>query len=85
MAIIRDSAVKKVVGDAEAHGFYDDAILVVASDNGGCPQFGAYNYPLRGQKYYLFDDLKLTPARYSKVDGFANIRKHRGPPPVGRQ
>lgn len=25
------------------------------------------------QKYYLFDDLKLTPTRYSKVDGFANI------------
>ena len=25
------------------------------------------------QKYYLFDDLRLTPARYSKVDGFANI------------
>ena len=25
------------------------------------------------QKYYLFDDLQLTPARYSKVDGFANI------------
>jgi len=25
------------------------------------------------QKYYLFDDLKLTPAKYSKVDGFANI------------
>ena len=25
------------------------------------------------QKYYLFDNLKLTPARYSKVDGYANI------------
>ena len=25
------------------------------------------------QKYYLFDDLKLTPSKYSKVDGFANI------------
>ena len=50
MTIILDNAMKKIVGDAKAHGFYDDAILVVASDNGGCPYSGGYNYPLRGAK-----------------------------------
>ena len=55
MTIILDNAMKKIVGDAKAHGFYDDAILVVASDNGGCPYSGGYNYPLRGAKQYLFE------------------------------
>ena len=55
MTIILDNAMKKIVGDAKAHGFYDDAILVVASDNGGCPYSGGYNYPLRGAKQYLWE------------------------------
>ena len=43
--------------DLEPHavGLYDDAILVYSGDNGGCPQFGAYNYPLRGMKNFLFE------------------------------
>ena len=32
-----------------------DAVVVVASDNGGCSLSGAYNHPLRGGKQYLYE------------------------------
>ena len=36
MTIILDNAMKKVVGDMSRLGFYDDSVLIVMSDNGGC-------------------------------------------------
>ena len=34
----------------ETAGWMENSIIVVASDNGGCPYAGGSNYPLRGLK-----------------------------------
>ena len=41
----------------KATGLYDTAVIVVASDNGGqvSAMGGGSNYPLRGEKKYLFE------------------------------
>jgi len=36
-------------------GMYENSVIVVASDNGGCSINGGDNYPLRGQKMTLFE------------------------------
>ena len=53
--IMLDHAIENVTRALRAHGLYDDAILVYSGDNGGCPQFGAFNYPLRGMKNFMFE------------------------------
>ncbi|KAH8057358.1 sulfuric ester hydrolase [Aureococcus anophagefferens] len=55
ITIVLDNAMKKVVGAMKKSGFYDNSILVVASDNGGCSGSGGYNYPYRGGKQYLYE------------------------------
>ena len=55
MTMILDNAMKKVVGTADDRGFYENSVFIVASDNGGCPYSGGYNFPLRGAKQYLFE------------------------------
>lgn len=50
-------------------GMMDNTLLVVASDNGGCPAAGGSNYPLRGFKHTLFEGGVRTPALvYSSSD-----------------
>lgn len=39
----------------EEGGWLDNAIIVVASDNGGCPGSGGINYPYRGEKKSMFE------------------------------
>lgn len=39
----------------EHEGWLDNSIIVVASDNGGCPDGGGVNYPLRGVKQSVFE------------------------------
>ena len=53
--IMLDHAVKNMTQMLEESGLMNNTLLVFSSDNGGCPQFGGYNYPLRGMKYYLFE------------------------------
>ena len=55
MTIILDNAMKKIVGQMQSLGYYDNSVMLVMSDNGGCPYSGGYNYPLRGAKQYLFE------------------------------
>jgi arylsulfatase A-like enzyme len=55
MTLILDNAMKKIMGDMSRLGYYDNSILVVASDNGGCPYSGGSNWPLRGAKQYLWE------------------------------
>jgi len=55
MTMILDNAMKKIVGQAKSLGYYDNSIMMVMSDNGGCPYSGGYNYPLRGAKQYLWE------------------------------
>jgi arylsulfatase A-like enzyme len=42
-------------------GYYDNSIIIVTSDNGGCFQSGGSNYPLRGTKHYLFEGKDPRP------------------------
>lgn len=53
--VMLDHGVRNLTSSLERHGLRDNTLLVFSSDNGGCPQFGGYNYPLRGMKYYLFE------------------------------
>lgn len=39
----------------ESEGWLENSILVVVSDNGGCPGQGGSNYPLRGAKAAYFE------------------------------
>lgn len=39
----------------EEKGWLENSIIVVASDNGGCPSDGGCNYPLRGSKQSMFE------------------------------
>ena len=55
MTIILDNAMKKIVGQMQSLGYYDNSVMLVMSDNGGCPYSGGYNYPLRGAKQYLWE------------------------------
>ena len=64
--MILTNAMKKVIGTASAQGFYDNSVLIVASDNGGCPYSGGYNSPLRGAKQYLFE-VRAARARLSRA------------------
>ncbi|CAM9651393.1 unnamed protein product, partial [Discosporangium mesarthrocarpum] len=43
-------------------GVLDDAIVVVASDNGACPNAGGSNFPLRGTKHSYFEGGLHVPA-----------------------
>ena len=50
-------------------GMMDNTLVVLASDNGGCPSAGGSNFPYRGFKHTLFEGGVRTPALvYSKSD-----------------
>ena len=53
--VMLDHGVKNLTAMFEEYGLMANTLVVYSSDNGGCPQFGGYNYPLRGMKYYLFE------------------------------
>ncbi len=42
-----DVAVTTIVGALEDAGMLEESVIVFASDNGGSPNEGASNYPLR--------------------------------------
>ncbi|CAN0388593.1 unnamed protein product [Pylaiella littoralis] len=61
----------KLIGDfvdvLEDEGWLENSIIVVASDNGGCPTDGGTNYPLRGAKGSVHEGGTKVPAFvYSK-------------------
>lgn len=45
-----DKSIGRLVDYLESEGWMDNSIIVVASDNGGCPNSGGSNFPLRGTK-----------------------------------
>ncbi|CAM9165811.1 unnamed protein product [Ectocarpus sp. 8 AP-2014] len=49
-----DNEVRRLHDELGALGVLDDAVIVFASDNGGCPSSGGSNYPLRGFKHTTF-------------------------------
>ncbi|CAN0465058.1 unnamed protein product, partial [Laminaria digitata] len=43
-------------------GLLDNAVIVLASDNGACPIRGGSNYPYRGFKHTMFEGGVRVPA-----------------------
>ncbi|CAM9251444.1 unnamed protein product [Pylaiella littoralis] len=57
-----DNTIGDLVQYLEAEGWMENSIIVVASDNGGCPRHGGSNYPLRGTKYSYWEGGNKVPA-----------------------
>ena len=50
-----DHTVGELVEYLTTNGWMENSIIVVASDNGGCPSLGGSNYPLRGLKHTYWE------------------------------
>ena len=50
-----DHTIGELVEYLTTNGWMENSIIVVASDNGGCPGFGGSNYPLRGIKHSYWE------------------------------
>jgi arylsulfatase B len=50
-----DTAVGRILNALEGQGIADDTIVVFHSDNGGVPQHGGSNLPLRGNKFTSYE------------------------------
>ncbi|CAM9994731.1 unnamed protein product, partial [Ectocarpus sp. 13 AM-2016] len=62
-----DKEVRRLHEALDALGVLDNAVIVFASDNGGCPSSGGSNYPLRGFKHTTFQGGVRVPGFvYSK-------------------
>lgn len=66
---------QKMVRKLDAMGMMDNTLLVLASDNGGCPSAGGSNYPYRGFKHTNFEGGVRTPALvYSKSESIIPLK-----------
>jgi len=54
-AAAMDKTFSNLINYLKTNGMYDETIIIVASDNGGCSEATGSNYPLRGQKNSLFE------------------------------
>ncbi|CAM9812549.1 unnamed protein product [Ectocarpus sp. 4 AP-2014] len=62
-----DYTIGELVEYLETNGWMENSIIIVASDNGGCPSCGGSNYPLRGIKHsYWEGGTKVPSFVYSK-------------------
>ena len=59
---ILDNAAATIYNAIELRGVADNTYIIFASDNGGCPEAGGRNYPLRGTKGSLFEGGVRTEA-----------------------
>ena len=67
--VVASSQVKRIFDNLDGMGMLQNTLVVLASDNGGCPSVGGSNYPYRGFKHTLFEGGVRTPAFvYSKSD-----------------
>lgn len=67
-----------MVNELEAIGLMENTLLIIASDNGGCPSRGGSNYPFRGFKHTLFEGGVRVPAVvYSKSEAIIPLKVHK--------
>ena len=52
---LMDEECRLIVDKMKSRHLYDDAIFIMASDNGGSPTDGGNNWPLRGAKKTMFE------------------------------
>lgn len=52
-----DHSVDRVIQGLKATGFYENTIIAFTTDNGGAVNMGGNNWPLRGTKGTLFEEL----------------------------
>eukprot|EP00752_Nemacystus_decipiens_P014913 g13276.t1 len=57
-----DHTIGELVEYLTVEGWMENSIIVVASDNGGCPSLGGSNYPLRGLKHSYWEGGVKVPA-----------------------
>uniref|UniRef100_A0A7S3XL37 Sulfatase N-terminal domain-containing protein n=1 Tax=Heterosigma akashiwo TaxID=2829 RepID=A0A7S3XL37_HETAK len=62
LAAALDLSVGRLVATLQAEGVWDNTVLIVASDNGGCTHYGGNNWPLRGGKNSLWEGGLRVPA-----------------------
>lgn len=55
MITIADQAISNLTKALQAAGMWDNMVFIVSSDNGGLPNGGGYNWPLRSHKGWLFE------------------------------
>lgn len=64
MLLHLDEKLRDIVNTMHKYKALENSIIVVASDNGGCPQYGASNWPLRGTKFSSFEGGVHVPALF---------------------
>ncbi|CAM9189691.1 unnamed protein product [Choristocarpus tenellus] len=57
-----DKRIGQFIDSLSTQGWLENSLVVVASDNGGCPTSGSTNYPLRGAKRQYFEGGIKVPA-----------------------
>lgn len=62
MVTAMDEAVGQLVTSLKESGHYDNSVIIFTTDNGGDVNFGASNWPLRGNKHSLWEGGIRGPA-----------------------